>query len=201
MMKKILLINLIFLVTIFLNSCELLNEVQKTATLSKCDFRVASAQNITLAGVNVQNIKQFSDLTILDGAKLTNAVLKNQFPLDLTVNVEGKNPNASPAGMTALDWILFIDNQQMTQGTLNQAFTIPANNGTANIPMNMHFDLKQVLSGKSTDAIINFGLNLAGAGNKPSRITMKLKPTINVQGFPITYPGYITIGTDFTGLK
>lgn len=200
-MKKIFQLVAILLVAIVLNSCELLNEVQKTATLAKCDFRVASAQNINLAGVNVQNIKKFSDLSILDGAKLTSAVLKNQFPLDLTVNVEGKNPNTSPAGLTSMEWILLIDDQQMTQGTLNQAFTIPANNGSTNIPMSMHFDLKQVLSGKSTDAIINFGLNLAGAGNKPTRITMKLKPTINVKGFPITYPGYISIGTDFTGIK
>lgn len=201
MMKRFFQITGLLIIAAILNSCELLNEVQKTATLAKCDFRVASAQNINLAGVNVQNIKKFSDLTLLDGAKLTAAALKNEFPLDLTVNVEGKNPNASPAGLTSMEWILFIDNQQMTQGTLNQAFTIPANNGTANIPMNMHFDLKQLLTGKSTDAIINFGLNLAGAGNKPTRISMKLKPTINVKGFPITYPSYITIGTDFTGIK
>jgi len=31
--------------------------------------------------------------------------------------------------------------------------------------MQMHFDLMQALSGKSAEAVINFGFNLAGMGN------------------------------------
>jgi hypothetical protein len=182
-----------------LNACDVLQEAQKMAYLSKCDFRMQSVNQLVLAGINVQNIHKLSDLSLLDAAKLTNAVATNQFPLDFTLNIEARNPNAADAGVTRMDWILFIDNIEMTRGALNQQVTIPANNGTAVIPMKMHVDLKEALSGKSADAIINFGMNLAGAGNKPTRFTLKLQPTINVSSIPITYPGYITIGTEYGG--
>ena len=99
--------------------------------------------------------------------------------------------------MTQMEWILLIDDIQMTTGVFDQSVTIPGNNGKAVIPMQMHFDLIQALSGKSTEAVINFGFNLAGIGNAPTRFTLKLKPTINVGGLPVTYPGYINAKTEY----
>jgi hypothetical protein len=195
------LVRLLVLIIILpmLNACDVFQQAQKMAYLSKCDFRMQSVNQLVLAGINVQNIHKLSDLSLLDAAKLTNALATNQFPLDFTLNIEARNPNTADAGLTKMDWILFIDNIEMTRGALNQQVTIPANNATAIIPMKMHIDLKQALSGKSADAILNFGLNLAGAGNKPTRFTLKLQPTINVASIPITYPGYITIGTEYGG--
>lgn len=194
-MKKALLI--FILPTLFLSGCDVFKQVGQMANLSKCEFRMQSIRNLTLAGVNVQNIHKFSDLTLMDGAKLTAAVANNSFPLEFTLNLEARNPNTAAAGMTRMEWILFIDDIEMTRGTLSQAVTIPANSGIAVIPMQLRFDLKQVLSGKSADAILNFGLNLAGAGNSPTRFKMQIQPTINVGNWPVTYPGYITIGTNF----
>ena len=128
------------------------------------------------------------------------AVSSNSFPLSFQLNLEGKNPNSEPAGLNKLEWILFIDDIQMTSGSLNQAFTIPLGNGIAQIPINLNFDLKKVLAGKSLDAMVNFGFNLAGAGNKPTRIMIKLKPTIMIGTFALTYPGYIKVKTEFTSL-
>lgn len=182
-----------------LSSCDVLQQASQMANLSKCEFRLQSVNQLTLAGINVQNIHKVSELSLLDAGKLTTAVASGNFPLDFTLNVEAKNPNTAAAGITKMDWILYIDGIEMTKGIINQQVTIPANNGIAVIPVKMSIDLKQALSGKSLDAILNFGLNLAGTGNKPTRFTMKLQPTINVASFPITYPGYITIGTEFTG--
>ncbi len=186
---------------LFVSSCDLLQQAQQMGNLTKCDFRLQSVNQLTLAGINVQNVHKLSDLTYMDGIKLTSAVASGQFPLNFTLNVEAKNPNANTAGLTKMDWILLIDNIEMTRGIVDQQVSIPGNNGIAVIPMMMHVDLKQALSGKSADAIINFGLNLAGAGNKPTRIALKLQPTINVASFPITYPGYITVGAEFSGIK
>ncbi len=189
------------LVLLMVSSCDVVQQVQKIGNLSKCDFRVKSVNQLTLAGVNVQNIQKLSDLGFMDAGKLTMAAASGQLPLSFTLNVEARNPNPSAAGMAKMDWILLIDNIEMTRGIFDQQVTIPANNGLAVIPMNMQIDLKKVLSGKSADAIVNFGLNLTGSGNKPSRFTLKLQPTILVGAFPITYPGYITVGTDFSGIK
>jgi hypothetical protein len=167
------------------------------SNLTKCDFRLESVKNLNLAGINVQGIKKVSDLNLLDAGKLATAVASNQFPLDFTLNIEAKNPNTAAAGISQIDWILLIDDIEMTKGLLDKQVSIPANNGVALIPLQLHFDLKKALSGKSADAILNFGLNLAGSGNKPTRFTLRMKPTINVNGFPITYPGYLDVKTEF----
>jgi hypothetical protein len=40
-------------------------------------------------------------------------------------------------------------------------------------------------------------MNLAGSGNRPSRITLKAKPSVVVGGVTFPYPDYITIQNDF----
>ena len=194
--RKTILFTSISLLTLF-TSCDVLQQVSQVTNLAKCDFRLESVKQLNLAGINVQNITKMSDLTIYDAGKLLNAVSTQQFPLDFTLNVEARNPNTSVAGMTRVDWILLIDDLEMARGILDKQVTIPANNGTAILPMQMHIDLKKALTGKSADAILNFGLNLAGAGNKPTRFTLQMKPTITVNGFPLTYPGYLNVKTDF----
>jgi LEA14-like dessication related protein len=182
------------------NRCGVVQQTQQMANLVNCDFRIASVQDLTLAGVNIQNVQSLKNLSVTDAAKIMAAVAGNSFPLTFQMNLEGKNPNSSPAGMNKMDWILLIDNIQMTTGSVSKRFTIPPNNGTAMIPIQVNVNLKQVLQGKSLDAIANFAFNLAGVGNRPTRITAKIQPTIMIGNSPLTYPGYITINTDFSGI-
>jgi len=195
--SKPLLIFSFCILTVF-TSCDVANQVSQAKNLAKCDFRLESIQNLNLAGINVQNVNSLSDFTMFDAAKLATAFSSPQVPLDFTLNIEAKNPNTSPAGMTRIDWILLIDDIEMTRGILDKPITIPANNGSAMIPMMINVDLKKALAGKGADAIINFGLNLAGSGNKPTRFTLQMKPTISVAGIPISYPGYINVKTDYS---
>lgn len=174
-------------------SCDVVQQAQKMANLARCDFSLKTVEGLSLAGVNVQNIQALSNLNVLDVGRLTAAVSSGQLPLDFTLNVEARNPNTSAAGMSRLEWILYIDDIEMTKGMVNKQVNIPANNGMAVIPVHMAFDLKKVLTNKTGDALLNFAMNLAGAGNKPTRFTLKAKPTISVGGYLIDYPGYITI--------
>jgi hypothetical protein len=183
---------------IALASCDVLQQAQQMATLAKCDFRIRTVENTSLAGVNVQRIQHLSDVNLMDAARLTAAYAGKSFPLTFTLNVEARNPNAGTASMQRLDWILYIDNIEMASGTNTQPITIPGNQGTAIIPLQISTDLKKSLSGKSGDAILNFGFNLAGAGNTPSRITLKAKPTITISGFQVSYPGYISVSQEFS---
>jgi len=188
---------LIFLIVFVTAACSVVRQGKQMATLAKCEFRIGSITNLYLAGINVQEIKSISDLTIMDAQQLIRSLTGSTFPLNLTLNVEARNPNSSIAGMNKMEWILFIDDIQMATGSVDQPVTIPGNNGTAIIPVQMNPDLKQILQGKSVDAILNFGLNLAGTGNKPTRFTIKLKPTIMIGKNAVVYPGYITVKTEF----
>ncbi len=91
-----------------------------------------------------------------------------------------------------------IDDIRVASGNLHHSFTIPPNNGTAIIPMQITTDLKEILNGESLQSIVNFGLNLAGAGNEPTRFMVKLKPSILINGRPLSYPGYITVRTKYS---
>lgn len=191
-MRKI--IGIFVLCVLFvLSSCDVLQQAQKMTNLIKCDFSLKNVEGLTLAGVNVQNIQSLSNLNLLDMGKLTAALSGGSLPLDFTLNVLAKNPNTAAAGMNRLDWILYIDDIEMTKGVMNKQVNIPANNGTAVIPIHMNLDLKKVLTNKTGDALLNFAMNLAGANGKPTRFMLKARPTISISGYSLDYPGYLTV--------
>lgn len=179
--------------------CGVVNQAAQVANLLKCDFRIQSVTNIMLVGVDVDHINNVKDLTWSDAQKLMIALTKPTFPLTFMLNIDARNPNVTTAGLNNLDYIVYVDDIEMTSGTFNQPISIPPNNGTAKIPMQMTVDLKKVLQGKSADAILNFATNLSGSGGKPTRFKVKLKPYIMVSGQPLSYPGYITVKTEFSG--
>jgi hypothetical protein len=149
-----------------------------------------------LAGVSVQDKISLSDFSIMEMAKIAGVIAGGTLPLTFDLNMEVKNPNTGMAAMNKLDWILIIDDIEMTRGILNQRIEIPAN-AVSSIPVAMNLDLMKSLNGKSGDALINFALNLAGSGTRPTRIKLKAKPSILIGASPIDYPGYITIKQEF----
>lgn len=196
-MKKITLVGIV-LISFFINSCDVLEQAQQVALLTKCQFRLSSLQDTKLAGVNVQNKDSYADLSVIDATRIASAYATGSLPLSFVLNVEAKNPNSRAAGMSRLDWILLIDDLEVMNGITEKQITIPANGGTAVLPMELKIDLMKVLETKNVQSLANFGMNLAGVGNEPTRVTLKAKPTINIGSTPITYPGYITIENEFS---
>ena len=177
--------------------CDLTRQAKYASNLAKCDFRIQSVQDVNIAGVLVQNIRSISDMSLTDMARIMGSLTSPTVPLSLQLNLEGRNPNSDPAGLNRLEWVLFIDEIQMTSGVLEKPFVIPGKSVT-NIPVQVAVDLKTVLNGKSADAILNFGMNLAGVGNVPTRFRIRLKPTIYVGKTALTYPAYITVKTTYS---
>ena len=182
-------------VFIVLASCSTIREI---ATLAKCEFKLSNIKDITLVGVYIQKINSITDLSWSDAAKIAAAVFTNSFPLSFTLNVDVKNPNKTNAALNNLDWILLIDDIQMVTGNVNKRVEISPDGGISTLPININFDLKQALSGKSFESIKNFAFNLAGYGSGPTRITLKAKPTIMIGKTAVQYPGYISIKTQYT---
>jgi hypothetical protein len=194
-MKQTNKIKFLLLVLVF-SSCSVLQQTSEMKTFAKCEFRIESARNMKLAGVNVQDKTAKSQISLTDLAKIGGAIAGGTLPLTFDLNIQVKNPNPKTAAMNKLDWILIIDDIEMTRGILNQRVEIQANM-VSEFPVAMSLDLMKSLSGKSGDALINFALNLAGTGSRPTRIKLKAKPTIMVGTTPIEYPGYITVKQEF----
>lgn len=195
MMKKEINTTLILIIAIF-TSCSVLQQTSEITAFTKCEFRIESARNMKLAGVNIQDKHSMSDLSFMEVTKIGSILAGGTLPLTFDLNVQIKNPNPGMAAMNKLDWILNIDDIEMTRGVLNQRVEIPANT-VYDFPVAMTLDLMKSLSGKSGDALINFAINLSGTGSRPTRIKLKAKPTILIGSTLIGYPGYITIRQEF----
>ncbi len=184
----------LLLIVILMNSCSFLKEV---TTLSKCEFRVTTLDKPELAGVDISNVSSFGAIPFTDMALITTSILRSELPLSFTLNVEAKNPNPATAAMNKLEYIAFIDDVEIAAGTLNQRIEIPSNGGIATIPLYLETDIIDLLKKDSRQALVNFGLNLADAGNRPTRVSIKIKPTIIVGVMEIEYPGYFKLKYDF----
>ena len=178
-------------------SCSILDQTSEMKTFTKCLFRFVDVQDVVLAGVDVQEVQSFSDLSFTEATNLSMSALSGKLPLGFTVNIEVKNPNPEKASMTDLYWILFIDDIEITEGKVGTKVTVPPNGGTAVMPVDVQVDLFKILTGESADAVMNFGMNLAGTGNEPSRVKLKIKPYVNIGMTRVKYPAFFTIEEEF----
>ena len=178
---------------LFLASCQALQLMQNFA---KCEFRLAQVGNVQALGIDMTGKKSFADFGLLDAGKVIQALAGNQFMLNFIANVEVKNPNAQPAGMNRMDWILMVDSKEVLNGTLNQAINVPAS-GTSVVPVNLSVDLKKLFANQGRDETLGLAFDLANQGNNSNRITLRVKPYVNIAGAEIAYPGYLNIKKDF----
>ncbi len=151
-----------------------------------------------IAGVDISNIHSFTDLNFVDMGIISSSFLRGDLPLSFTLNVEVRNPNPAMAALNGLEYLAFIDDVEVARGQLDRRIEIPANGGITTIPLRLSTDLIDILKKDSRQALVNFGLNLADAGNRPTRVSIKVKPTILVGAMEINYPGYFTVKHDFT---
>lgn len=188
---------LIVILSIFcITSCEVVQQLEKVYYLKNCEFCMKNVNNFEIAGISLNNISNPNQFSIMDASKLLLAAKSSNFPLTFNLNIEGNNPNTKEAGLTKMDYILLIDDVQMTSGTTNQAISIPAN-GIATIPFKMNVNLKEIFKGQTVDAIVKFAKNLAGIESDDSRVTMKVKPYVTVNNTEIATPEYITLSKSF----
>lgn len=150
-----------------------------------------------LAGIRIDNKKSISDLNMMDAGKISAALLSGRLPLTFNLNVVAQNPNATLAAMNKMEWIALLDDVEVVRGMVNDRVEIPANNGKTNIPVKISVDLKEVLSSKSKDALLNLAFNLTDPSGQPSRVKLKIKPTLMLGSIPVNYPGYITLSKEF----
>ena len=182
----------------FMNSCGVRRQMNEMKALEDCEFRYEGLQHATLAGVNVSTIESVFNLRTDEASTLFTALAYGSMPLEGTVSVGVRNPTMSAAAMNRLEWVLLIDDVEVGTGAVTDRIDIPAGGGTATIPISFSTDLIRLLSDKSGDAIINFGLNLAGTADQPSRLTVKVKPTVLIGKKSVQYPGYITLTREFS---
>jgi len=196
-MKKAILI--LLLPVFFLTSCDILEQVAQVAALQECEFELDNVNNIKVLGIRMDNKEDISDFSFSDLAKLTAALSSGSLPLEMDLNVKVVNPNTQTAAMTRMDWKVYVDEMHMVDGVVDDRVTIAPNGGSSMVPFRASLDLYEIISGEGLDAAINLAMNLSGKGTKASSLQLKIKPSINVAGRDIPYPGYVTVEQEISG--
>ncbi|MDQ3019975.1 MAG: hypothetical protein M3R36_05305 [Bacteroidota bacterium] len=197
-MKRILqTLNIFILLVLIQLGCSGVNNAIKNA--ERLQFKLGKVDNLNLAGVRLSNIKSIRDLNIIDGASLLAAFAGGRLPASFTLNLIAKNPN-TPGGsaessslIKSLDWRLLIDNKDVINGAITTPITIPGVGKETKIPIPVSFDLLQLLGNGGYEDILNLALAIGGKSGTSSRLTLKIKPTIDTFLGGISYPGEIDV--------
>lgn len=179
-------------------SCGIKRQADEMRNLAQCEFRFEGLSRVLVAGVDVSKVSDLGDLTVEDSSALFASLAFGSVPLEATVDVGVRNPTPSKAAVNRLEWILLIDDIEVASGAVPQRVEIGPNGGTAVIPVSFSTDLLKVLSGRSGESVINFALNLAGSSDRPSRVTVKVKPSVQLGGRTVQYPGFLTLNRRFS---
>jgi hypothetical protein len=200
--KKI--IALALVIVFSLVGCSTISKVANTiANFKSLQFKLGEVNNFAVSNVNLSKIKNISDVSIADGLALTRAFSNKQLPVNFTLNVVASNPNSNSvkanqksnfdALISSLDWTLLIDDKNTVNGTITQPITIPTGNQNTIIPVSIGLDLFKFFNDKNYNDIINLALAIGGANGSSSRLKLKIRPTVSIAGFPVSYPDFITV--------
>lgn len=164
----------------------------------KSKFRLLSVDSTTLAGVDVRKVNQASDISLEDKARIIAAYAAGALPLYAKLNLEAKNTTSKPASMNSFDWIMLLDGDEVATGTSHQQIVLPADS-TISVPFSLpvNTDLRRLASKGPRNAIANLALGLVDLSRNPTRLYLKIRPTIMIGSRSFKYPGYVTVTKDF----
>jgi hypothetical protein len=175
-----------------LDGCRAISQGKRFA---ECEFSFHSMSEMTLGGVNIQGIRDISDISIIDAGRLLLQLSKGELPLNFTFNIQVENPNDKMAALNQLDWILLLDDNELTQGTTDRRIEVPAK-GNAIMPIYITIEANKIFKKETGRSLINLILNLFGQGKANTRFTAKVKPAFLIAGKMVKYPGYIKVNQD-----
>ena len=167
--------------------------LQQIAALRHVDFALNGVQNGRLAGVRLERIASYRDLSTVEVGRLALAVARDELPLSFTVNLKAENPvgNSATATMVRLAWTLLLDDKETIRGVLDSSYALLPGQPVT-IPLQMSLDLTEFFDG-SAESMIDLAAGLAGMRADPTRVTLRAVPSIDTPLGRMDYPSPITI--------
>jgi hypothetical protein len=180
----------VFALCVLVASCA---TARQYLALRQVTFNIDRVQGVRLAGVLLDHVRQPSDISPFDYARITAAVLRHQVPLELELHVMGQNPadNNTKARLARFQWTLSLNGHETVSGVLDTVYTFPAGVRT-DVRIPIQFDLAQFFNENANDAL-DLALGLAGLSSRQTDIELRAIPTIDTPLGPIQYPNAITV--------
>ena len=203
----------IWLITIFasaalsaavlLTGCGVGKQVSEAKTFGECKYDLASVDSVYLAGMDIRefrNIKSMNDVNLAKYPGIAIALLRKNVPLDLRVNVDITNPTRKRAAIKQLEYKVLLTKSEIFSGFLSQLIEVMPGTASTRVPIKLNANVYQLLMNDDTrDEFVNMVMALTGKSEaKPTTFTVKVKPTLDLAGKQINYPGYITFEKEIT---
>lgn len=190
---------ILLVAVVLLNGCSLLDQVGGAYNLSQCEFNYNSLENIQLAGIDIGNgstlsvAKMASISTILSGLGNMQTI-----PLNMTLKMNIKNPNATAAFLNALDYAVEINDLEFTTGKMDIPIRIEP--GQTNVlPINIGVDIKNLMNRYSQDRVQGVMNSFLGISSDKTEVTVKLWPKVMVGNTAVKSPAAIPVIFTFGG--
>ena len=170
--------------------CQTLREI---AALRNVAFAIDSVTDARLAGVDIQRLQAYEDLSPVDVLRLGRALLNKELPLDFQLHLSAQNPpdNSVQARLVKMDWTLLLDDKETISGVFDDTIVLPPGQPT-DVPIPISLNLVDFFEHGVQD-LVELALSVAGQGGEPKRIKLQATPTIDTPLGPIRYPQPITI--------
>ncbi len=184
-------------VTVFYGCSGVSNTIENAERLR---FKLGSIDKITVGGVNLSNVKSVDQLNITQSAGLLATLASGSLPTSLTVNLIAKNPDTYPGGtkessslIKGLSWRLIVDDKELITGDIDKTIEIPGVGKQVTIPIPVKVDLMKMLGDGGLESLINLVSAMNGATGASSKVSLKIKPTIDTFLGGIAMPGEIEV--------
>ncbi|MCC8197178.1 MAG: hypothetical protein LIP06_00990 [Tannerellaceae bacterium] len=122
----------------------------------------------------------------------------SSIPLDFIINLSAVNPNIKKITLSELDYILKIDNVEFSRGKVSKKYKFAASS-SGRVLLPVHLNVASLLKGERSGIVQNLVKNFMGTGNRPSHITLYLKPTYRVGRETITLSDHVPVIFSFQG--
>ena len=175
--------------------------LRQFAALRQVDFGIAGVEDARLAGVDVEDIRDYDDLSATQIARLGLALASNRMPFDFQLELSALNPadNDVAARLVRMDWSLWLENRETVSGTLDRTFVLEPGQ-PQEIPISISLDLLEFFDRNAED-LVDLVLAATGQGGSPTRLSLRARPTIDTPLGPIRYPEPITIVSRDVGAR
>lgn len=151
---------LFFLILTF-SSCSLFKQAKEYDRFVNSHFSILNVRVLSIAGIDVSQIKKTSDLGFEQMITLGLRFVKGDMPSVMEISVKGKNPFSGKAAISGMDWLLQMKSDTLASGTINKKITIPPGETTL-FPVKVNLNISRLLESGSLKQIMQVMLGDAG---------------------------------------
>ncbi len=188
--RAILVTLLVIVPSVAMQGCQTLREI---AALRLVDFAIDNVTDARLAGVEIQRIRSYEDLSATDVFRLGRAVANQELPFQFRLNIAARNPeeNQVQARLVRMAWALFLEDRETISGVIDQDYVLPPGL-TTTIPLTIEVDLVDFFD-RNLEDLVELALAVSGQGGEPKNVALRATPTIDTPIGAMEYPQPITI--------